>query len=69
MILYKDEAVSGTIAPTARKGFKHVYEQIMAGEVSELYIFELSRLGRNIAESLTMFIDIEMSRPVNNSSF
>jgi DNA invertase Pin-like site-specific DNA recombinase len=57
--IYRDDDVSGTVAPTSRKGFKKVYDLIMKGEVSELYIFEISRLGRNIAESLTVFIEIE----------
>jgi DNA invertase Pin-like site-specific DNA recombinase len=31
----------------------------MRGEVSELYVFEISRLGRNMNESLQIFLEIE----------
>lgn len=57
--IYRDEGVSGTVAPLKRDGFKKAYDLIMTGEVCELYIFEISRLGRNINESLRMFMDIE----------
>jgi DNA invertase Pin-like site-specific DNA recombinase len=57
--IYPDEGVSGTVSPLKRKGFKQVYDAIMRGEVSELYVFEISRLGRNMNESLQIFLEIE----------
>lgn len=57
--LYEDVGVSGTVSPKKRNGFKKVYEKIMKGEVSELYVFEISRIGRTSSEAITMFIEIE----------
>ena len=57
--LYEDQNVSGKISAKNRKGFKKIYERILKGEVSELYVFELSRLGRDAPESLQLFIEIE----------
>lgn len=57
--LYDDIGVSGTVPAKKRKGFKKVYDRIQAGEVDELYIFELSRLGRTSGESIQLFIEIE----------
>lgn len=57
--LYEDIGVSGTVSAKKRKGFKKVYDRIQKGEVSELYIFEMSRLGRTSSESIQLFIEIE----------
>jgi putative DNA-invertase from lambdoid prophage Rac len=57
--IYEDTGISGTIPAKKRKGFRQVYEQILKGEVEELYIFELSRLGRTSSESIMLFIEIE----------
>lgn len=57
--IFYDEGVSGLTPAKKRKGFKKVYDQIIKGEVDKLYIFELSRLGRTSAESLSLFIEIE----------
>jgi putative DNA-invertase from lambdoid prophage Rac len=59
--IYKDEGVSGTTAPKNRKGFRKVFDLILKGEVSELLIYEISRLGRNIHESLLLFLEIEQT--------
>ena len=57
--IYTDIGVSGTVAAKKRKGFKQVYDRIVKGEVEELYVFELSRLGRTSSESILLFIEIE----------
>ena len=56
--LYED-TISGKSNAKTRSGFKQVYDRIKNGEVSELYIFEMSRLGRNSRESIQLFIEIE----------
>jgi len=57
--LYEDQNVSGKVSAKNRKGFTKIYERILKGEVEELYVFELSRLGRDAPESLQLFIEIE----------
>jgi DNA invertase Pin-like site-specific DNA recombinase len=57
--LYFDQNVSGTVPAKKRKGFKKVYDRILNGEVEELYVFELSRLGRTSSESIQLFIEVE----------
>jgi putative DNA-invertase from lambdoid prophage Rac len=58
--IYYDEAVSGIMLAKNRKAFRKINSMIEAGEVSRLYVFELSRLGRSSAETLQLFIDIEL---------
>jgi len=57
--IYDDIGVSGTTPAKKRKGFKKIYDRIITGEIDELYIFELSRLGRTSSESIQLFIEIE----------
>lgn len=57
--IYTDDGVSGTIEARKRKAFKKLYDEIQKGNVDKLYVFELSRLGRNINETLRLFIDID----------
>lgn len=54
-----DDIISGKTNAKSRSGFSQVYSRIKRGEVSELYIFEMSRLGRNARESIQLFIEIE----------
>ncbi|MDQ1253462.1 MAG: hypothetical protein QG646_2629 [Euryarchaeota archaeon] len=58
--IFYDEGVSGVTLAKNRKAFKKVYDLIQSGEVDRLYVFELSRLGRSSAETLQLFIDIEL---------
>lgn len=58
--IFFDAGVSGLTLAKHRKSFKRVYEMVQTGEVSRLYVFELSRLGRSSAETLQLFIDIEL---------
>jgi putative DNA-invertase from lambdoid prophage Rac len=60
--IYEDIGVSGTSPAKKRKGFKNVYDRILKGEVSQLYIFELSRLGRTASETLQLFLEIEQMK-------
>lgn len=54
-----DDVISGKTNAKNRKGFRQIYNRILKGEVSELYIFEMSRLGRDSRESIQLFIEIE----------
>lgn len=57
--LYEDSGVSGTVPAKKRKNFKKVYDKIQAGDVEELYVFELSRLGRTSTETIQLILEIE----------
>jgi DNA invertase Pin-like site-specific DNA recombinase len=57
--IYKDDGISGKVDPKKRPEFKKVYNRILKGEVEELYVFEISRLGRTSVDSIPMFIEIE----------
>lgn len=57
--IFYDEGVSGITPAKKRKSFKKIYSLIMEGDISRLYVFELSRIGRTPAETLQLFIDIE----------
>lgn len=56
--IYED-IISGKSNAKSRSGFSQIYSKIKKGEVSELYIFEMSRLGRDARESIQLFIEIE----------
>ena len=56
--IYED-IISGKSNAKSRSGFSQIYSKIKRGEVSELYIFEMSRLGRDARESIQLFIEIE----------
>lgn len=57
--LYDDSGISGTIPAKKRKEFKKVFDRIQSGNVEELYVFELSRLGRTSTETIQLILEIE----------
>ena len=57
--IYDDTGVSGTKPAKERKGFRKIYDLILKGEVEELYIYEISRLGRTSSDAIMLFIEIE----------
>ena len=57
--LYEDPGVSSVIPAKKRKNFKKVFDKIQAGDVEELYVFELSRLGRTSTETIQLTLEIE----------
>lgn len=57
--LYDDSGISGTVPAKKRKEFKKIFERIQNGEVEELYVFELSRLGRTSTETIQLILEIE----------
>jgi DNA invertase Pin-like site-specific DNA recombinase len=58
--IYADDGVSGTVSAKKRKAFKKLYDIILEGKVDKLYVFELSRLGRDASETLILFAEIEL---------
>lgn len=59
--IYSDENVSGTVPVKKRKGFKKVYERVMNNEVAELYVFEISRIGRTSSEAIQTVLELEQA--------
>jgi DNA invertase Pin-like site-specific DNA recombinase len=58
-LIFQDEGVSGTKAPGERPGYKRLKKFIEADHVTELYVFELSRLGRDTITTLEELIRLE----------
>jgi DNA invertase Pin-like site-specific DNA recombinase len=50
----EDNGVSGSVSFGDRRGGKEVVELVRNGEVTELHIWELSRLGRNLKDVVEM---------------
>jgi putative DNA-invertase from lambdoid prophage Rac len=57
--IFKDVGVSGSIAPYERKGFRKMMDFIKANEASHIYTYELSRLSRDVTDSLTVLRDLD----------
>jgi DNA invertase Pin-like site-specific DNA recombinase len=57
--IFKDIGESGSISPYERKGFKKMIDFIKANEVSHVYTYELSRLSRDLTDTLTVLRDLE----------
>jgi putative DNA-invertase from lambdoid prophage Rac len=57
--IFQDEGVSGTKAPGERPGYKRLKKLVEAGGVTDLYVFELSRLGRDTITTLEELIRLE----------
>lgn len=59
-LIFEDRGISGTVPPQRRPGFQTMLAFIESHpEVRFLYIFELSRLGRTLIETLTTVHDLE----------
>ena len=57
--IYKDIGVSGSVAPYDRKGFQKMMDFIKANDVSHVYTYELSRLGRDVTDTLNVLRDFD----------
>ena len=57
--IFKDVGVSGSISPYERKGFKKMIDFIKENEVSHLYIYELSRLARDLTDTLNVIREFD----------
>jgi len=50
--LYEDKGVSGSVDFQDRPAGSEVYKKIQSGEVTELHVYEMSRLGRSLSNIL-----------------
>ena len=58
--IFVDRGISGTVPPQKRPGFRAMLQHIKDNEgIRFLYVFELSRLGRTLIETLTTIEDLE----------
>jgi DNA invertase Pin-like site-specific DNA recombinase len=57
--IFSDIGVSGSVSPFDRKGFKKMMDFIKENEVSHLYIYELSRLARDLTDTLNVLRDFD----------
>lgn len=57
--IFKDVGVSGSISPYERKGFKKMMDFIKENEVSHVYTYELSRLARDLTDTLNVLRDFD----------
>jgi DNA invertase Pin-like site-specific DNA recombinase len=61
--IFVDKGISGTVPAEKRPGFQRAMAYIKdhPGEVKYLYVFELSRLGRNFLETANLMESLEKS--------
>lgn len=57
--IFQDVGISGSISPYERKGFKKMLDFIKENEVTHLYIYELSRLARDLTDTLNVIRDFD----------
>ena len=61
-IVYEDifvDMASGSIAPLKRQSYKKMSDRLSQGDVTELVVSELSRIGRTVHESLMEVLKIQ----------
>ena len=57
--IFTDEGVSGIIPADQRKGFSDLLQYTKTNGVSNVYVFELSRIGRSFIETLQIVKSLE----------
>lgn len=57
--IFQDVGISGSISPYERKGFQKMMDFIKKNDVTHLYIYELSRLARDLTDTLNVIRDFE----------
>jgi DNA invertase Pin-like site-specific DNA recombinase len=65
---FEDEAISGTVAPLERKGFKQMMDYIRTNKVDHVLIFDLTRIGRTFWDTLVAIREIERYSVLNAAS-
>jgi DNA invertase Pin-like site-specific DNA recombinase len=55
-LIFSDVGISGTREPGDRPGYKRLLKVLEAGEIKDLYVSELSRLGRDTISTLEEMI-------------
>ena len=68
MKIFSDEGVSGSIPPKKRPGFSALFKFVETHDVEAIYIFEFSRLGRGMFESIEMAVELEKMAPIYSMS-
>ena len=68
MKIFTDEGVSGNIPPKKRPGFSSLFKFVETHKVDMIYIFEFSRLGRGMFESIEIAIELEKMAPIYSMS-
>ena len=58
-MIFQDAGISGTKAPEARAGYKRLMRTIEIGGITDLYLFELSRLGRDTMSTIGELIRLD----------
>ncbi len=63
---YIDEAISGGVSPFKRPGFSAMLTDLMEGRVSPdvILVYEVSRIGRTLRESLDAIWKVERFAPI-----
>lgn len=51
-LIFRDQGVSGGKSPDSRPGYKQLMSHLNTGEVTELYVTDISRLGRDAKGTL-----------------
>ena len=57
--IFQDVGISGSISPYERKGFRMMMDFIKTNDVTHLYIYELSRLARDLTDTLNVIRDFD----------
>lgn len=57
--IFKDAGISGSISPYERKGYQKMIDFIKENEVTHIYIYELSRLARDLTDTLNVIRDFD----------
>ena len=57
--IFLDNGVSGSISPFLRPGFQELFDFVKTSQVTHLYIYELSRLSRDLTDLLNIIRDMD----------
>ncbi|WP_440950291.1 recombinase family protein [Methanosphaerula subterraneus] len=57
--IFQDVGISGVVPPHQRPGFQAMMETIKAGGITHIYTFELSRISRDLTDTLNVLRDLD----------
>lgn len=58
-LIFTDVGISGATSPHQRQGFKNMIDAIQAGGITHIYTFELSRISRDLTDTLNVLRDFD----------
>lgn len=58
-LIFTDVGISGATSPHQRPGFQKMIEAIQAGGITHIYTFELSRISRDLTDTLNVLRDFD----------